>query len=184
MGRLSLIGMVLVLSACATTNVPEPIQSDPAGSPSVAEVRLNPERFVGSQVRWGGTIAGVQNRPDETLVQIVARELTDEGRPKAGDRSSGRFTARIDGFLDPVVYSEGRHFTVTGQIIGSRVEQVGEYDYRLPVVEVDTSYLWPRETRTVRSPRYYDRYRDPFWDPFWYDPWYPYRPFGPRPFYW
>ncbi len=175
MGRLLLLSAVLALSACATY-VPERIKTAPAGNPSVGEVRSNPDRFVGSEVRWGGTIAEVRNRADETLVQIVARELTDSGKPIVGDRSSGRFVARIDGFLDPVVYREGRRLTITGEVIGTRTEQVGEYPYRFPVVEVDTSYLWPRETATPGYPRYYD--------PFWYDPWYPYRPFGPWPYYW
>ncbi|WP_303906046.1 Slp family lipoprotein [Thiohalomonas denitrificans] len=179
MKRLLLLAAVLTLGACAT-QVPERIQTAPAGNPPVAEVRSNPERFEGSRVRWGGTIANVQNRADETLIQIVARDLTDAGKPKEEDRSSGRFIARIDGFVDPAVYTQGRRLTVTGEIVGSRVEPVGEYEYRFPVVEVEASYLWPRETESVRRPYYYD----PFWDPFWYDPWYPYRPFGYRPYYW
>lgn len=179
MARLLLLTVVLALGACATY-VPEPIKTAPAGNPSLAEVRTNPERFVGSRVRWGGTIVEVQNRADETLVQIVARELTDDGKPKAGDRSSGRFIARADGFLDPAIYADGRRLTVTGEVTGLQVKEVGEYDYRFPVIDVEASYLWPREIEAVRGPRYYD----PYWDPFWYDPWYPYRPFGYRPYYW
>ena len=175
MVRLFLLVAVLTLGACAS-QVPEPIQTAPAGAPPVAEVRPDPERFVGSEVRWGGTIASVENRADDTVVQIVARELSDSGKPQADDRSSGRFMAVFDGFLDPVVYAQGRRLTVTGEIVGSRAQKVGEYEYRFPVVEVDAAYLWPQETDAGRYPRYYD--------PFWYDPWYPYWPHGLRPYYW
>lgn len=175
MGRLLLLATALALSACAT-QVPEPIREAATVDASIAEVRSNPEQFIGSRVRWGGTIAEVRNLADQTLVQVVARELDDDGEPQVGDRSIGRFVARIDGFLDPAVYTQGRRFTVVGEVAGMRVVEVGEYQYRAPVVEVESYYLWPRETRTARYPRYHD--------PFWYDPWYPYRPLGFWPYYW
>ena len=36
---------------------------------------------------WGGTIASVENRKDETWLEIVARELGSSGRPRETDRS-------------------------------------------------------------------------------------------------
>ena len=50
-------------------------------------------------VRWGGAIASVENRRDETWIEIVERPLNT-------DKSAGRFLARVDGFLDPAVRVE------------------------------------------------------------------------------
>lgn len=169
-----LILTVLVLAGCAG-NVPKPIQDAPAGAPSLAEVRANPERFADSRVRWGGTIAEVINREEATLVQVVAKELGSSGRPRASDQSSGRFIARIDGFVDPMVFAEGRLLTVAGTVRGSETLPIGEYAYRFPVVDVESSYLWEE----VSSQPY--PYTPLWYDP-WYDPWYGYPGWSPYPY--
>jgi outer membrane lipoprotein len=174
MVRIVVASLALLLSACAG-NVPQPIVEAPPGNPAVAEVRVEPDRFVGTQVRWGGTIALVDNRKDETLLQLVARDLDRSGRPQTTDRSEGRFIARFDRFIDPAVFSQGRQVTVTGRISGTLELPVGNFPYRFPVVEVDTHYLW--QPVEPRERNYYP------YDPFWYDPWmYPYRPLRPWPY--
>jgi len=123
---------------------------------------------MGVEVRWGGEIVAVDNREEATLVEVVSRELSDRGRPRAQDRSQGRFRARISGFLDPAVYDTGRQITVVGPVSGLEEGKVGDYPYRFPIVAVDTYYLWPPPS----EPRHYDPfYYDPFWHPY---PWYHY----------
>lgn len=177
MNRFGILLFILLISGCAT-NVPQAIREAPPGNPLPAQVRAEPQRFIGQPVRWGGTIAEVRNREDETWVQVVARKLGDDGRPEFDDRSLGRFIARFEGFADPAVFAEGRLLTVAGTVTGTELMEIGEYDYRFPVVAVETYRLWPVE-RTV--------YYDPWWhDPFWpYDPWYPHfgYPFY-RPYFW
>lgn len=175
---------LLALAGCASS-VPKPIQDAPQGAPSLPEVRTEPDRFVGSRVRWGGSIAEVINREDATLVQVVAKDLSGGGRPYASDRSNGRFIARFDGFIDPAVFTQGRLLTVAGTVSGSMTLPIGEYAYRFPVVEVESHYLWEPVSvdRYWRSPLWYD----PWYDP-WYDypgRWYPYHyPYGLHPWYW
>lgn len=169
--------LLALLTGCAST-LPPGIAEAPPGNPAPGEVRQAPDRFEGAQVRWGGTIAGVENQPDYTLVEVVARPLQDNGRPRDTDRTLGRFLARVPGFLDPVVYEPGRAFTVAGPVQGVTVRPVGDYPYRYPTVAAESYQLW--EPLPERDPL---DYYGPFWhDPLWYSPWhrwywpYPYPP--------
>ncbi len=170
------LAVLSLLTACAG-NVPKPIADAPPNSPTFSEARANPQRFAGSPVRWGGTIASVENLRDGTLIQVVARELGSRGRPQTDDRSQGRFIARFDEFIDPMVFKEGRALTVAGTLRGTEVSPVGEYPYVFPVVDVSDAFLWPEPS----PDRAY--YRDPFWYDPWYDPWYPYYPYRLSPWY-
>ena len=159
----------LFLVACVS-QVPELIREAPKSDLSLSQARAG-SAPTGAQIRWGGTIAKVENRRDDTLIEIVERPLNGEGRPTDGDRSSGRFLARIGGFVDPAVYESGREITVVGTLADAVTRKIGEYAYRFPVVDVAHHYLWPQRP-VAAYPRYYD--------PFWYDPWYPW---GPYPWY-
>lgn len=164
------IGMLAFMATSCASQPPEAIRAAPPRNPTLTEVRTNIDAFVDTRVRWGGTIANVRNLETETLVDIVARELTKQGRPKKTDKSQGRFQARIAEFIDPVVYEQGRDLTVVGVIEGGETRNIGQYPYRYPVVAVQQYYLW--EPVSQRLP--YDYY-DPWWygrrDPYheWYD---------------
>lgn len=168
-----LLVLVTTFTGCASS-VPSVIATPPPGNPSIDEVRKYPQRFIDAQVRWGGTIAAVENRQSDTQVEIVNRKLQSNGRPKQEDDSEGRFKATISGFLDPVVYEKGRSLTVVGRVRGEVSGKIGEYPYRYPLVEVTDYYLWnPLPERIYYDPLFYD----PF-----YDPWGPY-PYYYRPRY-
>jgi len=163
------------LSGCATTSTPEAIRKPPPGDPTLAEVRANLSGYLGALVRWGGTIAGIENRAAETWLDVVSRPLDSSGRPRTEGDSTGRFLVKVQGFLDPAVYHDGRLVTVSGRVSGEETRPIGEYPYRYIVVDAETTQLWePLPER----PYYY--YRDPFYDPF-YDPFWPARPY---PWYW
>jgi len=181
MRAICLLALALATLAGCASNLPQPIREPPKDNPSLREVREAPQRFIGRDVRWGGTIANTDNRAEQTCIEVVGRELRGSGRPVDEDRSDGRFLACVPRFLDPVIYSEGRQFTVSGKIIGGETRKVGEYPYTYPVVQADTYFLWEPEPP---APRYVD-------DPFWYDPWpgyypypYPYHPWYRPPPYW
>ena len=161
--------VALVLGGCAS-KVPVAIREPVAGGPSLAQVRSEPAAFIGREVRWGGTIAAVANRPDTTRIEVVARELGGNGRPQESDRSAGRFLLQVEGFLDPAVYSEGREVTARGVLAEPVAGRIGEHPYRFPLVKARTLYLWPPRV----EPRY-DRHPPPWY----YDPWYPrFHPYG------
>ena len=176
-GPLALLAGAGLLYGC-TSNVPEAIRTAPPRDVAVAEARADPEALSGSEVRWGGVIAAVENARDETRIEVVSRPLDRAGRPESGDRSAGRFLARFQGFLDPAVYAAGRELTVRGTLDGVVSRPIGEFPYRFPVVDVYSHRLW----QPLPEPGPY--MHDPFWYRPWYsDPWYPY-PWYRDPFWW
>ncbi|GMR03590.1 MAG: Slp family lipoprotein [Gammaproteobacteria bacterium] len=169
-----LLSALVLLAGCASP-IPEPIRLAPEGDVQLAEVRRESQRFVGSQVRWGGSIASVRNLREATLIEVVGRRLDKRGRPREEDRSEGRFLVKVPGFLDPAVYAEGREVTVRGRIEGAVERPIGEFRYTYPVVRAERVHLW--EPRPLPAPAY------PYYDPFLRDPWYPwgwpYYPYHP-----
>lgn len=163
---LFLAALSSTLLSCAS-QVPERIREFPAGGPTLYEVRAEPERFKGTSVRWGGVIAAVDNRAEETVIQVVAKDLENSGRPRDTLLSDGRFMARMKGFFDPVVYAPGELLTVVGPVEGVETAKIGEHSYTFPVVRVEQYFLWE-----PYYPGYYD-YPPWYYDRFYY-PWYPY----------
>ncbi len=168
----TLTGVVLAVAAfwlltgCAT--VPAPLAGDyPEFQPDQAT-----DRSVGARLRWGGVIVDTRPGRDETCVEILARELDRDMRPKATDIARGRFLACRDGFKDPAVFYNGREITVVGQLTDFTQGTIGEFEYRYPRIDADVLYLWSQRPDLVYH----------YYDP-WYDPWRPYyrHPFyGPR----
>lgn len=157
---------VFVLVGCAA-QVPVPVSKTPVANVSVGEVRADATRFTDTKVRWGGTIARVENKATETWVEIVSRQLRSSGQPREAGGSSGRFIASFKGFFDPVVYKKGLQLTVLGTIKGEIKRPIGEHEYTFPLVTVSASHLWPE----IQDQYYYD-YPPSWW---YYDPWPYYR---------
>lgn len=156
-------------AGCASV-VPESIRTDAPGNIQIAQVLEQPQQYRGAVVRWGGHIVNTRNERDQTVLEIIARELNREGRPLEEDRSFGRFMVKTNGFLDPAVYKPEREVTVRGSIEEIVTRSIGEFSYKYPIVKADEIYLWkPRPPPQPRAPYYYD--------PFFYDPWHPWWPY-------
>ncbi|WP_415227634.1 Slp family lipoprotein [Psychromonas sp.] len=140
--------LIMLLSGCASV-VPTAINNIPAPDISVDEVRVDIEKFYGSRVRWGGVISKVENKAEQTWIEVVSRKLSSNGQPSSGSKSSGRFIARFSGFVDPLEYKVGALLTVAGSLTGEHVALIGEYLYSFPVVTVSAVYLWPPKQETV-----------------------------------
>lgn len=155
---LGLLGLLFVLSGCAT--IPTPLQGDYAAS-----VPENPPATA-QKVRWGGQIIRIDNDAQHSCFEVLARPLDHRARPLQSDSSEGRFLACRAGFYDPAVFEAGREITVAGTLDGSELRKVGGYEYRYPRVAADVIYLWSEQSYARVTGSY-------GWDPFWY------RPFGP-----
>jgi len=141
--RLLLVATFLLLLGGCAGNIPLEIREDvPGGSPGINAVRSQVVQYEGSKVRWGGTIAEVENKAAETWLEVVGRELGSYGRPRPSDLSQGRFLARIEGFADPAIYRKGREVTVYGTVESRIVRTIDEYPYAYPLVRVQSHYLW------------------------------------------
>jgi outer membrane lipoprotein len=156
----------LALAGCATA--PRPLQGEfIATSPEQASAASR----SGDRVRWGGQIVATETRPDRTCLEMLAKPLMENARPRGADVSDGRFFACRSGFYDPALFAPGREVTVTGVVEGFEERPIGDYMYRYPRVAVDVLYLWPE--RTVEH-RYY--HMDPFWPHHRAGPWGPWGP--------
>jgi outer membrane lipoprotein len=187
--------LVLLLWALAglgcSSSVPPAIRGDIPGqtlrSLTVAQAQRGADVYSGQRVRWGGSILAVRNLPDSTEIEVLSRPLDRDGEPRADADGTGRFIARIAGFIDPAEYAEDRLLTVVGLIDGVETRDVGEYPYRYPVIAVSSRYLWPvvePDPYPYGYPWYYGGYGYGPWHGPWYGsgfgPWY-----GPgfRPWY-
>lgn len=161
----TLLVVFLALAGCAS-DVPRAVREAPVETILPAEALAAPETWRGHSVRWGGEIVGVENRKDQTWIEIVEKPLYANGRPVRTDTSRGRILGVAPGFLDPAVYAKQRSITIVGVLETPVTRVIGEYSYRYPVVRVNSHYLWPTEPEAVHH--YY-----------YYDPWWPY----PRRYY-
>jgi|SRR5690554_5520371 len=163
-----------LLGACSA--IPEPIQvADEQPLVAYATALEQPEATRGGTARWGGIIAEVTNSDTGTVIEVVNFDLQSWGRPVTGDQSSGRFRAKLTGFVDPVVYQQGSLVTFTGTVGEPETGTIGEYNYLFPVLQVTGKYLWPARKEPTRVEVNYDA--------LWYRHYYYTRPFYPRPFY-
>ncbi|MCC2616262.1 Slp family lipoprotein [Aestuariibacter halophilus] len=169
--RLLLVAGIVLLSGCAS--FPDSIQTaDNAPLLSYAEVAGHPQETTGKQVRWGGVIASVTNLPERTQLEILHYPLRNYGRPMTSNDSQGRFRVYVKGFLDPMVYEQGRAITVLGVAQGVEQGMVGEHPYVFPTVEASGYHLWT-DKKAVRVESLN------MWPYYPYYGW-PYRAFPPR----
>ncbi len=82
------------------------------------EIQRDPKSYLGRTVLWGGIIIETTNRDLETYIKVTKTALDYEKRPTKVDRSEGRFMIQYKGFLDPVIYKEGRRITIVGEVAG------------------------------------------------------------------
>ncbi len=132
---------LLMISAAFTgcASIPKPLAGDYPGITPEAVSDTN----VGVPVRWGGTIIATNTKQDKTCIEVLGRELDYQARPIFDDTSEGRFIACKNGFQDPQIFRQGREVTITGRVDNLETREVGEYEYRYPVVATDVLYLWP-----------------------------------------
>lgn len=128
----------LGLAGCAAT--PDPLEGEysQAFFPNQADANT-----AGTSVRWGGTIVETIPKAQRTCVEILAHELDRSFRPKPSDQDYGRFKACRETFLDPEIFVNGREVTVVGELESFTTDKVGEFDYRYPVIDANSVYLWP-----------------------------------------
>ena len=164
------LALAALLGGCATA-FPSEVMRSVDTRVTAEELRRDPLAHKGERVIVGGEILSTAPRPGETVIELLARRLDDDGSPERDDRSPGRLLLRSPDFLDPAVYAAGRRITVIGEVIGAEDRKVGDLPYRYPVVKVERIRLWAREE--LAGPAYYPWAGWPYGP--YYDPL-----FGPR----
>lgn len=166
-----LVLLAALLAACAS-KPPPAIAKIPPQDLSLTQVRIDIDRYLGSEVRWGGIISKVENKTDRTWIEIVRHELGADGRPLTGGKSDGRFIASFGKFVDPLVYETGRSLTVVGAIEAKTSRPIGEFEYQFPIVAVEGSFLW-KQRQSVPAAVYPPPYI--YYNPWHYHSWSHYR---------
>jgi outer membrane lipoprotein len=112
----------------------------------------------GGDVRLGGVIAKVTNLQDKTRVEVVNLPISSNGKPDINSEPKGRFVAYIDGYVEPLSFSEGRLVTFVGTSNGTEDGTIGDFPYTFPVMNVYNQRLWQITERVVMNdfvPIYY-----------------------------
>jgi len=131
--------IAVVLQACATHSIQQPVVSP-------AQLSSSPDLVAkGNELLWGGEIVSVVNESDSTLLEILAYPLKTSGEPATGYTSIGRFLADREGFLEPHEYPAGSRVTVKGPLLGFKDGKVDEAIYRYPALDAVELTLWPAE---------------------------------------
>lgn len=154
-----------LLSGCVT--VPDSIKGNSA-TPQQDLVRvLNaPQLYIGQESRLGGKVIKVDNRNGNTRLEIAAMPLDEGAKPILGAPSIGRIYANINGFVDPVDFSN-QMVTVVGSINGVEKGKIGDAQYNFLVVNVTGYQRWHRSQQIIAPAPF-----DPW---IWYGPDYGHR---------
>lgn len=142
-----LSSILLLLAACSTNGGLQSSAVTPATLSLSADASAKGKDFA-----WGGSVLSIKNLKDHTLVEVMTYPLDGEGIPHVGAGTQGRFIAEYAGFLEPAEYPDGQLITVSGSMLGYKDGQVGEADYRYPVLQAVQIKRWD-DTSSQRYPR-------------------------------
>ena len=153
--RYFLFLLPLLVTACAHKGVSKETLRLADRSITYQALREKPEQLAGTYVHLGGTIAGVKNSDSGGELEIVELPLDRSGKPGERSSSGGRFLARDNRFLDPMVYRPGLTVSLVGEVQGQKTAVLDNVQYRYPVVLIKELYVWKPEDYRSASPRFH-----------------------------
>ena len=148
LGALAVL-VTLGLAGCASPPFPQALNINTKLSPQ--DVLAHPRATRGARVRWGGMVIAYNVGPVRSTLTILAYPLNNHGRPLLQRRPWGRFQAVASGYLDPILFAQGRLITVVGIVSGTRTGLVGQAQYVYPRLRILASHLWQLYRRRPRS---------------------------------
>lgn len=165
---LSLI--ILSLFGCASTPPAQQITQAPDNDIALSEVNKSPERFLQSEVRWGGRIVkfreteAADGKASFLKLEILAYPLDQRGKPiQSAESLGGRFIANVSEPYKKGRYYRNRWISVFGSITGTETYTLASGEEQvLPVLQAQNQYTWRTEYRDD------DYYHDHYWWPRFY----------------
>jgi len=109
---------------------------------SFSELNKAPESHTGKMMMVGGTIVDMKNLKEGSQMEVLQKPLDGEGQPALTDETGGRFLVVTQTYLDAAVFHRGRSVTIIGEVTGSKVQPLGEIEYRYPVLTAKELHLW------------------------------------------
>lgn len=140
---LALSALMLGLSGCASSVIPEPLAQQIDRSVTFEQVLEQPEPYRGRIVLWAGEVLKARALQSGTDLEVLQLPI-NEGQAPVWRRteSKGRFLATTKEFLDPATFTDGTRVTIVGEISGASVGKLDEADYRYPVIDVKHLHRW------------------------------------------
>lgn len=171
--QILLISSAALLSACATTSsqhARQAIKAAPANDIQLAEVKAEPNIYIGTPVRWGGKVlkseAITTDQGNELIrVEVLQRELDNKARPKNSNDSDGRFVAYIPQPEKKIRSLKNHFITVVGEVSKTEKMQINKNNsVTLPVLDSQDYYVWHRnDYRSNRNIHFGLLYGSPFY---------------------
>lgn len=154
MRRIALaLPFALVLAACASSPPPRLADAPPPRTDLAPFEAVELEAYPADDVLWGGMIIEVRNRPDASEIEVLAHPLDRKFRPIVKAPTEGRFIARVEGYLEPFDYPQGRFVTIRGKLTARREALIDEKLYLYPVLDAREIDLLPQGFQH-RGPRF------------------------------
>lgn len=110
---------------------------------------------VGKLARWSGVIANVRNAKSHTTLEVLYYPAQENGRPKTSQEPMGRFRVKVDQFLDPAIYKQGKSITALGSLKLKETGKIDEYEYEYPTISNAKVFLWPKLKAPAKVEFYY-----------------------------
>lgn len=156
---MKIVGFLLVLplliAGCAHQGVSKESLRLADRSITYPALRENPEQFAGKFVHLGGTIAGVTNTASGGVIEIVEQPLDRSGKPGDRSNSGGRYLARGEKFLDPLIFKPGLLVSLVGEVQGKKAGRLDNVEYHYPVILIKELHLWKPEDFIDTGPRFH-----------------------------
>ncbi len=138
-----LLAAIIVLSTGCARPFPSSVMDQVDKRISFTDLNKDPEIYKGKWVLLAGIIVRSRIEKDgSTTIEIAQKPADSDGRPLQTDETGGRFIAVSKQFLDPVVYQGGREISIVGEVMGDMYRQLGDMEYRYPLLEVEALHLW------------------------------------------
>ena len=168
-----LIFIVFLVTACAPV-LSKHMRIQGTFSPSLSEVRQNPDEAKGRVFILGGVIVNTTATKEGSLIEAIYVPVNSWGYLKSLSASTERFMAIQRGgrLLDPLIYGNKREITLAGEFIGMREGKIGELEYSYPLFDIKEIHLWEE----IKERDYYYYYMPPPYPYLYYrhrmhDPW-------------
>lgn len=139
-----LFGAAIVLSGCATANIPKTLRAQVDPQLTFDQMRKNPDAYKGKTLVLGGEVLRVSHKPEGSYVEILQAPLDGSDKPKNSELSQGRFIAFSKEYIDPEVYGLKRQVTIAGEVDGKKIQPLaeGQADYAYPLIQIAHIHLW------------------------------------------
>jgi outer membrane lipoprotein len=177
MKKILLLVLLILLISCAPVFKKEIMETAQINIP-LSKIKQELPVYRDKVFILGGLIVSTKITEKGSLIEAINIPVDSLGRLKDLRLAEGRFLAIMPyerGFLDPLIYKQGRFITVAGRLIEIKTGRIDEIEYHYPLFEIIDIHLWEERKEYIVVPPYY-----PYWDhPYWYDPWwrrYPYPP--------